>query len=120
MSAAVAGLSAGLAGHRNHDLAIADVFVIVDVPDAGRLLFLDFMLIHGAGWYIVPFDLPIVTPCAKHQKQRLQRHQTRHHDNADPDPAERSLGGRLARLTVQVRNQAAHQALMLDAGQGAR
>jgi hypothetical protein len=37
--------------------------VVVDVPDAGRLLFLDFMLIHGAGWYIAPFDLPVGSFC---------------------------------------------------------
>jgi hypothetical protein len=37
--------------------------VVVDVPDTGRLLFLDFMLIHGAGWYIVPFDLPVGSLC---------------------------------------------------------
>jgi hypothetical protein len=37
--------------------------VVVDVPDAGRLLFLDFMLIHGAGWYIVPFDISVGSLC---------------------------------------------------------
>jgi hypothetical protein len=37
--------------------------IVVDMPDAGRLLFLDFMLIHGAGWYVVPFDLPVGSLC---------------------------------------------------------
>ena len=33
--------------------------IVADVPDAGRLLFLDFMLIHGVGWFIVPPDVPV-------------------------------------------------------------
>jgi hypothetical protein len=37
--------------------------VIADVPDAGRLLFLDFMLIHGVGWFIVPLDVPVGSLC---------------------------------------------------------
>jgi hypothetical protein len=37
--------------------------VMVDVPDAGRLLFLDFMLIHGAGWYVAPLDVAVGAFC---------------------------------------------------------
>jgi hypothetical protein len=37
--------------------------IIADVPDAGRLLFLDFMLIHGVGWFIVPLDVPVGSLC---------------------------------------------------------
>jgi hypothetical protein len=37
--------------------------VTPDVPDIGRLLFLDFMLIHGVGWFIVPVDVPVGSFC---------------------------------------------------------
>lgn len=37
--------------------------VIADIPDAGRLLFLDFMLIHGVGWYVAPLDVPVGSIC---------------------------------------------------------
>jgi hypothetical protein len=37
--------------------------VIAGIPDAGRLLFLDFMLIHGVGWYVAPLDVSIGAIC---------------------------------------------------------
>lgn len=37
--------------------------VVADVSDAGRLLFLDFMLIHGVGWFIAPLDVPVGSLC---------------------------------------------------------
>ncbi len=37
--------------------------VVADVQDAGRLLLLDFMLIHGIGWFIVPLDVPVGSFC---------------------------------------------------------
>src|SRR5262249_6587763 len=37
--------------------------VVADVADAGRLVFLDFMLIHGSGWYVAPLDVPIGSLC---------------------------------------------------------
>jgi hypothetical protein len=37
--------------------------VVADLPDAGRLLLLDFMLIHGIGWFIVPLDVPVGSLC---------------------------------------------------------
>jgi hypothetical protein len=37
--------------------------VVADVPDAGRLLFLDLMLIHGVGWYVTPLDVPVGALC---------------------------------------------------------
>jgi hypothetical protein len=37
--------------------------VIAEIPDAGRLLFLDFMLIHGIGWYVAPLDVPVGSIC---------------------------------------------------------
>ena len=37
--------------------------IVADIPDAGRLLFLDFMLIHGVGWYIAPLEVPVGTLC---------------------------------------------------------
>lgn len=37
--------------------------IVADVSDAGRLLFLDFMLIHGAGWFIAPLDVPVGSMC---------------------------------------------------------
>jgi hypothetical protein len=37
--------------------------VVADVPDAGRLLFLDFMLIQGVGWYVAPLDVPVGALC---------------------------------------------------------
>jgi hypothetical protein len=37
--------------------------IVADVSDAGRLLFLDFMLIHGAGWFIAPLDVPVGSLC---------------------------------------------------------
>jgi hypothetical protein len=37
--------------------------VTADISDAGRLLFLDFMLIHGVGWCIAPLDVPVGSIC---------------------------------------------------------
>jgi len=37
--------------------------IVADVSDVGRLLFLDFMLIHGVGWFIVPLDVPVGSLC---------------------------------------------------------
>ena len=37
--------------------------IVADVSDAGRLLFLDFMLIHGVGWFIAPLDVSIGSLC---------------------------------------------------------
>jgi hypothetical protein len=70
--------------------------VVVDVPDAGRLLFLDFMLIHGAGWYIVPFDLPVGSLC---QIDSLAVHSVFGDATAIPR-ADASLGPAGARWTM--------------------
>jgi hypothetical protein len=37
--------------------------VIAGMPDAGRLLFLDFMLVHGVGWYVAPLDMSVGSIC---------------------------------------------------------
>jgi hypothetical protein len=37
--------------------------VAADIPDVARLLFLDFMLIHGSGWFVAPLDVPIGAMC---------------------------------------------------------
>jgi hypothetical protein len=33
--------------------------VVPDRRDLGKLVILDFMLIHGNGWFVMPFDLPV-------------------------------------------------------------
>jgi hypothetical protein len=37
--------------------------VHADVPDAGRLMFIDFMLVHGGGWFVAPLDVPVGGLC---------------------------------------------------------
>ena len=70
--------------------------VVADVPDAGRLLFLDFMLIHGVGWFIVPLDVPVGSLC---QVASLTLHDV--FDGATAIPwADAALGPAGARSTL--------------------
>jgi hypothetical protein len=37
--------------------------VVPDRRDLGKLVVIDFMLIHGNGWFVMPFDLPVGSVC---------------------------------------------------------
>jgi hypothetical protein len=37
--------------------------VRTDKRDLGKLVMMDFMLIHGNDWFVIPFDLPVGTLC---------------------------------------------------------